>query len=230
MLRRAGAIRVCRKYDVQLLLSKAMNTMFELIGSAVCHQMAERSFILNGNQLPVCARCTGIYSGIFFSMVFFFIFGRLKGNKPYATKGTILGASAFIPISIDGFFSYMGFWESTQLLRIITGALAGASLIGFILLGANFKVAGENNKPIFQSLTEQLFVMTVTLIWGISIWLNMGSYFLVSMIIVLGIVCFWAAFIYLILKNTAGNKKLPFWLLSFCGSFFIIIMIGVLRQ
>ena len=207
-----------------------MNTMFELIGSVVCHQMAERSFILGGKQLPVCARCTGIYAGIFFSMVFFFIFGRMKGNKPYATSGMILGACAFMPISIDGFFSYLGFWESTQLLRVITGALAGASLIGFILLGANFKVTGENNNPIFQSLREQLFVVTATLIWGILIWLNMGSYLLASVIIVLGIVCFWAAFFYLILKNLAGDRKLPFWLLSFCGSLFIIIMIGVLRQ
>lgn len=207
-----------------------MNTIFELIGSAVCHQMAERSFILDGKQLPVCARCTGIYSGIFFSMVFFFIFGRLKGNKPYTNLGMILGACAFIPISIDGFFSYIGFWESTQLLRVITGGVAGASLMGFVLLGANFKVGGENINSIFLSLREQFFVMAVTLIWGIFIWLNMGSYLLASVTSVLGIVCFWAAFIYLILKNLAGNRKLPFWLLSFCGSFFIIIMIGVLRQ
>ena len=31
------------------------------VGSVVCHQLPERSFFLDGRQLPVCARCTGLY-------------------------------------------------------------------------------------------------------------------------------------------------------------------------
>ena len=34
-----------------------------LAGSLVCHQRPERSFHLFGVQMPVCARCTGIYLG-----------------------------------------------------------------------------------------------------------------------------------------------------------------------
>ena len=33
------------------------------LGSAICHQRADRSFHLWAAQLPVCARCTGIYLG-----------------------------------------------------------------------------------------------------------------------------------------------------------------------
>jgi hypothetical protein len=33
------------------------------IGSVVCHQRPERSFHLFAVQMPVCARCTGIYVG-----------------------------------------------------------------------------------------------------------------------------------------------------------------------
>jgi hypothetical protein len=33
------------------------------IGSVVCHQLPARSFHLWTAQLPVCARCTGIYAG-----------------------------------------------------------------------------------------------------------------------------------------------------------------------
>jgi hypothetical protein len=33
------------------------------IGSLVCHQLPARSFQLWGAQMPVCARCTGIYLG-----------------------------------------------------------------------------------------------------------------------------------------------------------------------
>jgi len=33
------------------------------VGSIVCHQLPERSFHLWSAQLPVCARCTGLYLG-----------------------------------------------------------------------------------------------------------------------------------------------------------------------
>jgi len=33
------------------------------VGSLVCHQLSERSFHIWGAQLPVCARCTGLYGG-----------------------------------------------------------------------------------------------------------------------------------------------------------------------
>ena len=33
------------------------------IGSLICHQLQERSFYFAGAQLPVCARCTGLYVG-----------------------------------------------------------------------------------------------------------------------------------------------------------------------
>jgi uncharacterized membrane protein len=34
-----------------------------LSGAVVCHQIADRSFRLWSHQMPVCARCTGIYVG-----------------------------------------------------------------------------------------------------------------------------------------------------------------------
>ena len=33
------------------------------IGHVVCHQLPERSFHLWAHQMPVCARCTGLYVG-----------------------------------------------------------------------------------------------------------------------------------------------------------------------
>ena len=34
-----------------------------LTGRLLCHQLPERSFFLWGSQMPVCARCSGIYFG-----------------------------------------------------------------------------------------------------------------------------------------------------------------------
>ena len=33
------------------------------LGHFICHQRPERSFYIGGHQLPVCARCTGLYAG-----------------------------------------------------------------------------------------------------------------------------------------------------------------------
>ena len=38
-------------------------------GSFICHQLPERSFHLQGAQLPVCARCFGLYCGGAFGSV-----------------------------------------------------------------------------------------------------------------------------------------------------------------
>jgi len=36
-------------------------TAVYLVGSKICHQLADRSFHTNGVQWPVCARCAGLY-------------------------------------------------------------------------------------------------------------------------------------------------------------------------
>ncbi len=41
----------------------AISAAIYQVGSILCHQRPERSFHLWGAQLPVCARCTGLYLG-----------------------------------------------------------------------------------------------------------------------------------------------------------------------
>jgi hypothetical protein len=52
-----------------------------LVGSVICHQQARRSFHLEGVQLPVCARCTGIYLAAPFGVLFVFF---RRGSAPDA--------------------------------------------------------------------------------------------------------------------------------------------------
>jgi uncharacterized membrane protein len=46
---------------------------FNFIGRGVCHQLPGRSFTAGGLFLPVCARCAGIYLGLFLSFLYIFI-------------------------------------------------------------------------------------------------------------------------------------------------------------
>lgn len=44
-------------------LSGGSAAVLYALGSLICHQLPERSFHLAGAQLPVCARCLGLYVG-----------------------------------------------------------------------------------------------------------------------------------------------------------------------
>lgn len=53
-----------------------------LIGSVICHQQARRSFHLDGVQLPVCARCAGIYLAAPFGAFCGWLFRRRRRVDP----------------------------------------------------------------------------------------------------------------------------------------------------
>lgn len=57
------------------------------VGSLVCHQKPERSFHAWGAQLPVCARCTGIYVGAAMAALFVVRALRHADAAPAALKG-----------------------------------------------------------------------------------------------------------------------------------------------
>lgn len=90
------------------------------LGDIMCHQKAERSFFINGNQMPFCSRCTGIFLGLSMGLMIA-IFKKLRLDG----KFIILLIAAFVPISIDGIGQLFGFWESNNLIRVITGLSAG---------------------------------------------------------------------------------------------------------
>jgi uncharacterized membrane protein len=89
-------------------------------GDRLCHQQASRSLFLNGNEMPFCARCTAIWFGLAIGLGFM-VFFTIELNEKFVAI-ILLG---LIPIGIDGVGQLLGFWESTNLIRFITGLLAG---------------------------------------------------------------------------------------------------------
>jgi cytochrome c biogenesis protein CcdA len=150
--------------------------ILERIGSAICHQMAERSFIFDGMQMPLCARCTGIYTGVFLAFCFFFLKKRMGNSKPFSMPQTILTAAAVLPVGIDGAGSYLGFWESSQFLRILTGSIVGAVLPGFLLLAGNFEPDGKNEAVLYEKIRELLLLILVSVGFGFCLLAGMPLY------------------------------------------------------
>jgi len=103
--------------------------MLNEIGSYICHQLPSHSLFINGNQLFVCARDTGIYLGILFCL------GMIYALKEYRRGEVNLGVLLVLvlPMAIDGTSQLVGLWEGTNGLRVATGLLAGIG-IGYLLV------------------------------------------------------------------------------------------------
>ncbi len=103
------------------------------IGSVICHQRPERSFFLDGQQLPVCARCAGLYlSG---AVAFVGWWGlKLTGHMPALAidppRAIRVGAVAALPTLISLLLATIGVWDGSNttraLLALPLGAAAGA--------------------------------------------------------------------------------------------------------
>jgi len=127
------------------------------IGSSVCHQLPTHSFILNGVQFPLCARCTGLYLGALVGLVYAFLSGK-KGGIPKTPYLILLGA-IFVIWAADGMNSLISailnrpfLWETTNLTRLITGY--GMGLVMATALSTLFNATiweDYEKKPVIHS-------------------------------------------------------------------------------
>lgn len=108
----------------------------DAIGFAVCHQIPERSFDLAERPLPLCARCSGMYLGIWVGMVFLLGQGR-KGGFPRKAFAIFFLAFSVVFV-LDGVNSYLTFFIPNPLLyapqnwlRLFTGSIFGLTVAAF---------------------------------------------------------------------------------------------------
>lgn len=104
-----------------------MSWLASEIGYAVCHQMPERALHYGGRALPACARDTGLFVG--FALTFaalLAVYGKSGGRRP-SWKVTVVLVALLVPTVVDAVTSYAGWRESTNFIRLLTGALAGTA-------------------------------------------------------------------------------------------------------
>ncbi|HET7377508.1 MAG TPA: DUF2085 domain-containing protein, partial [Anaerolineae bacterium] len=100
-----------------------------------CHRLLERSFVIDGHQLPLCARCTGIYLGMAIGTLFLIGRRRTSASRLPPTP-IIIVLIGFIGImGIDGLNSTISvipgapqLWHTTNFLRVTTGLLFGLAI------------------------------------------------------------------------------------------------------
>jgi len=94
----------------------------------MCHGRIERSLLLFGVPMPICARCTGIYLGLLAGIALFKLIPILR--ERVMRRVAVL---ALIPLGIDGVTQLLGLRESVNPLRIATGVIAGLAFGLWIL-------------------------------------------------------------------------------------------------
>ena len=107
------------------------------IGDGECHQLANRSYFLNDNQMPFCARDVGIFAGV--ALGFGFVaFVRFKMPPLWVFVG-------LAPLAVDGTVQLVTSYESVNPLRLATGISAGATCA--LLLAHFIFVLQEDRQP-----------------------------------------------------------------------------------
>jgi uncharacterized membrane protein len=90
---------------------------------SICHRLPHRSFFWKGKQFPLCARCTGIHLGYLSMPVFLF---NLLEVPIYIAILIVL------PTYLDGMRQHITKRESTNIVRVFTGFIAGVGTMSLI--------------------------------------------------------------------------------------------------
>ena len=93
-----------------------------MIGALVCHQRVDRSFILAGESMPVCARCTGIYlSGALGALAAWLT----VPSMPRQTRALILAAA--MPTIATLAVEWTGLVQPGNVVRVLAALPVGAA-------------------------------------------------------------------------------------------------------
>jgi uncharacterized membrane protein len=116
-------------------LGGAASLLTYLFGSFICHQRPERSFHLGVAQLPVCARCFGLYAGALMGVM-------IAGLKPCASNAegstrwwwnslsglrTLLVVTA-VPTAVTWTSEMLGLWAPGNATRFVAALPLGVAV------------------------------------------------------------------------------------------------------
>ncbi|MCA9938035.1 MAG: DUF2085 domain-containing protein [Anaerolineales bacterium] len=107
----------------------------DFLGGAVCHRLTGHSIIIAGRQMPLCARCSGIYLGVLLTFLVTLLAGRER-DAALPRLPVLLALLGLVGVmGVDGLNSYSHFlpraphlYQPQNWLRLATGLGAGLAM------------------------------------------------------------------------------------------------------
>jgi uncharacterized membrane protein len=189
--------------------------IFDLAGSLICHQLPERSLESGGIVLPVCARDTGIYTGIFTAFLFLLLFRRMRAQRPPGIAAAAIMCTLMIPMMLDGVLSYTGLIETNNTVRIFTGLLFGLPIPFLLVPAANFRLDGRNEAPVLKTLTELVPVYCAGLLICVLLLNGMVPYIAAGLIFVTGFLFLISRLAYTLFARKGFSAKWKLYFMTF---------------
>lgn len=126
--------------DPLLLSNDALLDGGDWLGAAVCHRIVDRSFLINGRPLPLCARCTGMYLGVALTFGVLLAAGRARRVLLPPLPLLLILVGMIGVMGVDGLNSFSHFipnfphlYEPRNWLRLLTGVGTGLAMGLFVL-------------------------------------------------------------------------------------------------
>jgi len=135
------------------------------LDGGICAQLPGHSFYPAGQQLPLCARNTGVYLGFASTMSVFAATGRLRASRlpPLPILTVLGGAIALMGIDgINSFFLDLGLphlYQPHNLLRLATGLGTGTAMAALVVPVTNSLLWREEDPHYSLGSWRELAVM-----------------------------------------------------------------------
>lgn len=110
-------IRISKK--IQWDKNKVHKYLFRIGTATGCHQDPNKSFFIKGYQVPLCARCCGIWAGYTFGLI----------SVKFINMPIILCILMLIIMFYDWYIQNLTIRDSTNLRRFVTGVCYGVAII-----------------------------------------------------------------------------------------------------
>jgi uncharacterized membrane protein len=141
------------------------------LDSGICAQLPTHSFYPAGQQLPLCARNTGVYMGFSATVGVLCLTGRLRGARLPVTPVALLLGGAVALMGLDGVNSLFldlrlpHLYQPHNLLRLATGLGTGTAMAAFLIPITNGLLWRlDDVRPSFGGFRQLLVMAPVLLI------------------------------------------------------------------
>lgn len=166
-----GAAYVVALAALAFLPGATLLDRLRALDGGICAQLPSHSFFPGGQQLPLCSRNTGIYTGFASATVVLWATGRIRSAQlPGKWVSLVLGLCVCI-LAIDGFnslFLDLGLphlYQPHNLLRLATGLGTGTAMAAFLIPVANTLIwKREDERPSFASPRQLAIMLPVLLL------------------------------------------------------------------